>query len=258
MEKLKIQNKEKLLEMVEYYGGVVNLLPDEIDGYMNRGFNYYLLMDFKNAFTDFSKVVEIDPKNMIARCLMAFSRDRNNDHEKAVEDFQEILKIDPKFSDAYVGIGLMKLRKGKKSEGLKFLNKAVAVDPKNERACIYRGEVHFREKHYEDAIRDFEKVVSINPTLKKKVSTYLGKAHFKVGISHADKGNYERAIKHFTKSLSANPVNINGYLFRGEAYMNIENFSRAKKDLKKAQALDPHGSTGKTAAELLSIIKSIK
>lgn len=247
------EDRKKILEIIDYYDGVVELLPEESEGYINRGFNYYLLRDYKKAEEDFNKVKEIEPENLVIRCILGFSRDINNECQEALDEFVNIIEADPNFAEAYVGLALIKINHGKTDEGIKYLDRAIELDPKNERAYIYRGELHFFREDYAKTIEDFEKAAALNITAKSKVSNKLAKAHFKLGLVYSDEKNYDKAIEHLSSSLSIDPVNLDAYLFRGEAYMNIENYAKAMKDLKKASALDPRGSVGKTAAKLLTI-----
>lgn len=247
------EDRKKVLEIIDYYDGVVELLPEESEGYINRGFNYFLLHDYRKAIEDFGKVKEIEPDNLVIRCILGFSRDKNSECQEALDEFIDIIEADPNFSEAYVGLALIKINHDKTEEGLKYLDRAIELNPKNERAYIYRGDLYFFTKDYEKAITDYENAANINITTKTKVSKKLATAHFKLGLTYSDKKDYNKAIEHLSSSLSIDPVNLDAYLFRGEAYMNIEKYNKAIKDLKKASALDPRGSVGKTAAKLLTI-----
>lgn len=247
------EDRKKILEIIDYYDGVVELLPEESEGYINRGFNYFLLNNYKKAIEDFTKVKEIEPENLVIRCILGFSRDKNNESQEAIEEFVNIIEADPNFAEAYVGLALIKINHDKTEEGIKYLDRAIELDPKNERACIYRGDLYFFTKEYEKAIEDYDRVANMNSDAKTRISKKLAAAHFKQGLTCSDKKDYDKAIEYLSNSLSIDPVNLDAYLFRGEAYMNIENYGKAIKDLKKATALDPRGSVGKTAAKLLTI-----
>ena len=251
------EDKQKFLEMIDYFDGVVELLPDETEGYINRGFMFFLLQEFKRALDDFNKVVELEPDNLLIRCISGFSLDRLNQPQKAHDEFINILDIDPNFSDAYLGLALLKIKHGKAEEGISYLDRAVDLNPKNTRVYVLRGQLYHGKEDYDKAISDFEQALNTDVNIKNLIAKDLGEAYFKKGLTYSDKKEYEKAAELLSKSLSMDPVNPDGYLFRGEAYMNISKFSKARKDLKKAAALDHKGKVGKTARQLLEIVNKL-
>lgn len=251
-----IGNKKKLQEMIEYYSQVVDLLPDEAHGYLNRGFNYFLDNQFVNAENDFTKVIDLEPDNIVAFCLRGFSRDKNDKHTEAMEDFIRALEIDPRFAEAYVGMGLMKAKRAKYKESIKYFDRAIEIDSNNEKAYVYRGNASYHSKKYDQAISDYLKAIDINQKTEKEVAMKLGEASFKRGMYFSEREEeYEQAVNCFSLALKYLPARPEIYLYRAEAYMYLENNEDAKKDLQKVISLDPKGEAGNAASEMMDILE---
>jgi tetratricopeptide (TPR) repeat protein len=252
-----IPEKSKLQEMIEYYSGVIELLPDEPNGFFNRGFNYFLLQNFQRAFDDFTKVVEMESDNVTALCLRGFAADRIEEHQTAMEDFTRALEADPYFADAYTGMGLIKLRKGSLSEAVNYFDRAVDLEPDNEKGYLYRAEAYYRQKNPDKAMADFEKAMELKPELSDEINRKLANCRLQRGIELVETADFENAVPLLDNAISVYPGNAEAFLYRGEAWMNMEKFDLAAKDFTKAKELDPSGQTGKTAVELLDMIEDL-
>lgn len=243
--------------MIDYYSGVIELLPDEPNGYFNRGFNHFLLQNFIEAFEDLSRVIEMESDNVTALCLRGFAADRISKTQTAMEDFTRALESDPFFADAYTGIGLIKLRKGSFNEAVSYFDRAVDLDPDNEKGYLYRAEAFYRQKNSEKAIPDFEKVLDTRPDLYDEIIRKLTNCRLRRGIELVETADFENSVEILNKVIETWPSNADAYLHRGEAWMNMENFELAAEDFNRAITLDPAGEAGETASELLEMIEDL-
>lgn len=250
-----IANKDELKEKTEYYTQVIQLLPDEAHGYLNRGFNYFLLGDFKMAEEDFTRVIDLEPDNMVACCLRGFSRDKIEKHKEAMDDFIRALEIDPTFADAYVGMGLMKARRGMYNEAIKYFDQALEIDPNHEKSYAYRGNAYYHSQKYKNAVGDYNKALSLNPSLKDELSEKLGETSFWMGIHYSEKqGEYDKAVEHLNQAIKCIPDRPEIYLYRAEALMELEKIPEAKDDLETIIRIAPDSESGEAAREMLDLI----
>ena len=109
--------------------------------YNNRGNAYFRLRKFKEAVSDYTKAIEIDPggKAYYNRALALL---RLGDFSRAVSDLDKAIRNDPKSSRAYCGRGYALFKLGEYRRALDDLNEAVRIDPGYDDAYYNRGRTY--------------------------------------------------------------------------------------------------------------------
>ena len=64
--------------------------------------------DLYGAIADFTKQIELDPKDFIAFGNRGISKSSLGDYSGAIEDFTKSIKIEPNYADSYINRGLLK------------------------------------------------------------------------------------------------------------------------------------------------------
>jgi len=143
------QNKE-YIEAIKILDKIIELNPDFLGAYINRGADYSALVQYKKAIKSFTQVIKIDSTNSLAYFNLANNLKRLNEIKKSIK---------------YYDLALFHNKKGYKvlnierKQGLYFV-------PFNE---IYyeRGLANYDLKQYNDAIQDFSNCTNSSTTEKE-------------------------------------------------------------------------------------------
>lgn len=76
---------EKWQEAIAYYGRLVKMKPDYVEGYWYQGTAYYTLDDYANCRTAFRQVVRLAPKNGAAHAFLGLCEFGLKEYERALE-----------------------------------------------------------------------------------------------------------------------------------------------------------------------------
>ena len=82
------------------------------------------IQDYQGAIADFSKAIEINPKNEYAYFFRGLSKALLFDYRGAIADYSEAIEINPNSAGAYHNRGLSKISLGQKESGCLDLSKA--------------------------------------------------------------------------------------------------------------------------------------
>lgn len=74
--------------------------------------------DFKGAIADYTKVIELDPKNADAFNSRGEAKFDSGDKQGAIADYTRTIELDPKYADAYNNRGSAKSEFGDKQGAL--------------------------------------------------------------------------------------------------------------------------------------------
>lgn len=153
------QYKESVAALSEY----LRLMPEDPDGYAQRGMARYFSQDFENAIADFSFSIKRNPENATLRVYRGSAFNSTKDFDRAIDDFTHAIEVDPGSAMAYTLRGASWNEKGDSNKAAIDFEKAVVLDPKSHVAYINRGGFYYSHGNYEKAKLDFETVLKLNP-----------------------------------------------------------------------------------------------
>ncbi len=78
--------------------------PKFVPALYSRGYTFFSLEKYGQAFSDFNKVTELDPFHRDGFYMKATIQEYQGDLSSALENYRRVLEIDPKFSDAAVAV----------------------------------------------------------------------------------------------------------------------------------------------------------
>ena len=123
--------------------------------YLNQGNAKRQLKDFRGAIADFTKVIEINPKDKWIYYTRGEAKIGIKDYNGAIEDFNKALELDSEnslaFSDRYHALKIIEC------------SKKIQTDPTNTNAYCYRGDSKNSLLDYTGAIADYTRVIEIDP-----------------------------------------------------------------------------------------------
>ena len=148
---------------IEDYDKAIDLNPDYAIAYNNRGLARHNKGDLDGAIADFDKAIVLDPDYAIAYYNRANARYNKNDVDGAIEDYDKAIDLNPDFAIAYVNRGNARGKQGDLKGAVADFDRAIELDPEYAAAYSNRGEAYFALKRYDRALADFKKSEELSP-----------------------------------------------------------------------------------------------
>ncbi|XP_077095050.1 uncharacterized protein ttc6 isoform X1 [Siphateles boraxobius] len=242
----------EVLMAMEDYAKTFTIDSTRTDAIMAHGIQHFNSYKWMVALEDFTLLLKQEPGNAIARTYRGRIYSKLGQFEKSIEDFSLAVHWDPSDWLAFYHRGCL-LRKIIPDKALRDLSTSVLINDSAENlsAFLHRGLVYTTLQHWRQAMADFEVVIKLDRT--------AAVAHVSLGLIcmlKMDRNN--EAIKRFSNALKADPTHVKAYVCRARAYYNVNNLSRAVKDLTRAihmkpDAYDLHIMRGKYLYEMKKI-----
>ena len=222
--------------------------------------------DDQQAWADFKRAIELDPKQAEAFAGRGWLHAMRGEYDPAVVDSTEAIRLDPKCVDAYVdrafvyqsterqGLADADIRTAQEinSKALEFClpkgvqwsdprpdarqivarcDEALKINDRNFTAYLNRGFAHYLLAQHEKSIEDYTAALQINPTYSQGYN-YRGLSHFALN-------NLARAIVDFSASIHFDPTFKWPYVNRAASWVSLGHSDHALEDLDKAIEIDP-------------------
>ncbi|XP_044127196.1 tetratricopeptide repeat protein 6 [Bufo gargarizans] len=260
----------KFLQALEALTSAVRNRSGFCDAYYQRGLCRMRLQQSK-CVQDFNKALQINPGHFQAfLCRAAFYGFRKR-YSKAIMNCNAAIKVQPHSVRAYLYRGALKYYIKAYKLAIQDLTKATELDPSCSLVYYNRGVCYHQIKMYEEALKDYGivlllggwkevdlKVLVNRGLLYLELHDYANaledfkavamktpgdmKIHQVIGNCHHRLQQYEEAVRAFSQVLEINPLTPEGYIGRGNAYMEYghqEGIKRAQADFVKALHLKP-------------------
>ena len=160
-------------ELQDYRGAIVDynkaieLDPEFIDAYYNRGCSKHKLQDYIGAIEDLTKVIELDSAVNIAYYGRGLSKYLLHEYTEAIADFNKAIDLNPYEKKAYYFRGLSKQKLLDNRGAITDYNQTIELDSDFINAYKSRGICKFELKDYRGAVIDFNKVIELDPNNKE-------------------------------------------------------------------------------------------
>ena len=224
---------------------------EDYRSYSYRAYVRSLLNKNIEGREDIKKAIGLKPEEefpYVVKGLMDL-KDKNIKDAKIAIDKSK--KFNPKNEVDYVILGNIYITSNNKDKALEYFNKAIDKSPSYSMAYVGRGEFFTSEKKYEEAIRDYEKALELNPTnhyaVKGEIDLLVSKGDYNKAIQFGEKKllkkenitidvlssianaydnnkDYKGLINLSEKIIKENEESYLGYLYKGSAYYNINDY----------------------------------
>ncbi len=128
-----------------------------------RGFAHDKLRDFKSAVADYSRALQIDPKNAYAFYNRGISHDRSGDFASAIADFTKAISLLPTNADFYHNRGFCYRKQGNFSLAISDYTRALELDPRHFKAVYNRAFSYDKMGDLEEAVADYTRAIELEP-----------------------------------------------------------------------------------------------
>lgn len=97
---------------ITLYTQVLEVDPEHINAYLQRGFCHTLLKEYEPAIADFSAAIARKPDHLWAYTSRGSAYNKLGRHDEAMADFDRVIAIDPKNEEAFNNRGWARKAKG--------------------------------------------------------------------------------------------------------------------------------------------------
>jgi excisionase family DNA binding protein len=213
------------------YTRAIELDPNYVSAYNNRGNARYHLGDMEGAIADYTKAIELDPKDAFAYSNRGIVRRNLGDLAGAITDYNKAIELDPNYVYAYSNRGNARSDLGDLAGAIADYNKAIELDPNYVYAYNNRGNARSDLGDLAGAITDYNKAIELDPN---DAFAYSNR-----GIVRLNLGDLAGAITDYNKAIELDPNYVYAYNNRGNARYYLGDLERAMADYTKAIELDP-------------------
>lgn len=222
--------------------------PTNEKAYLYRGLANAALHNDVGAIEDFTKAIELDPRDPQPYFRRGEQYARyDNDFlivAKVITDQTRAISLSPTLTKAYLLRGeayqnvALRTRYGLYDRvlaeyAIADLSKVIEAEPTNEHAIWNRGFSYSMAGNYRQAVKDYSTLIGLRPS--------DGSIYHDRGRALANLGLRDEAIADFTKAIALNPKHSNPREARGELYLQGGEFQLAIDDFTVALALFPEG-----------------
>lgn len=200
------------------------------EAYFLRGIAKYELEDNIGAERDFSKALELNPKNHEAFLYRGVCRSQLLRYKEAFEDFNKALKLNSDDWRIYTNRALTNLRLDRYVDAIADCNRIIDLKKDNSETYLLRGEAKAGLEMYKVAIADFERAMEKDSTSMRPV-LHRGIARTKLEL-------YELAIADFNRAMPLDTTSALPLFHRGVAYAQMGKHQQALNDFN--EVLEQH------------------
>ena len=153
-------------------------------------------------------------------------------YELVLEDCNKAVELNPEDYKVYTARSLIYQQQQQYELALEDCNKAVELNPSEPMLFYNRGWIYNLKGESELALADYSQAIELG---SQNASLYYTR-----GLNYHHKREYDLAIRDFgeTIELGSDPEKALALYFRGEAWLHLQKWERAKSDLMNAEAMD--------------------
>jgi tetratricopeptide (TPR) repeat protein len=177
------------------YLGLIADTSQEPSFYANRGATYLKQGQYQQAISDYSRAIELDPKNAVTYSNRGGGYFELGKYQEAVADHTKAIELDPNQGGYYTSRGNSYHLMKDYQRAFADCDKAISLgskDPAGSYNC--RGNALFRMNNFQAATADYDRSIQIDPD--------SAAVYFNRGRSHYYLKNRQLANSDFDKAVS--------------------------------------------------------
>ena len=226
-------HKDEVDSAFKDFNTAIDLNPQGFEAYIHRGIVFISRGEANSAIKDCSKAIELNLQYAQAYCLRGLAFLMKDEFCRAIKDFNKAIELKSDYAAAYNKRGDAYCQKGDFDQAIQDCSKAIELKPEYAEAYSDRGMAYCQKGDFDQAIQDCSKAIELKP---EDAATYYLR-----GITYAARGDFDAAIEDYSKVIDLNPKNPEDgivYANRGEAWLHLRDWEKAKADLTAAKDMD--------------------
>ena len=214
------------------FGEALRREPDNVAALINRGLAYYGTEQYDEALADFDNAAAADPNAAEVYANRGIVRVALDDLDGAIDDFDQAIELDANSVIAYTNRALVHRSRGDLREAIFDYQKAIDLEPNYAEAWSALGFIFLSTDYFGEAIEHLSKAIELQP--------FAGEHYYNRGNAHAGLEDFKEAIDDYTKAIELDEEDIQSYLNRGLARLKRQDFNGAIDDWTRAIDIDPY------------------
>lgn len=182
---------------INLYSRVIQLYPQFVEAYNNRGLDLNALGRCQEAADSFHMAIQIRPDFVEAHSNLGVVLNELGSYEEALASFLAVLQMLPNHVDALVNVSTSLLHMKRYAEAEQVLLKAVSVNPEDVTAITNMGNLYALLKRWDEAAMAYQKALELEPNRSDALSG--------LGTLCAETKQWDAAISLCTKALQLKP-----------------------------------------------------
>lgn len=144
------------------FSSIAAASPSPTIDYFQRGYECNVeKKDYDCAIINYSKYIELNPNNVVAYHNRGNAYANKGNYEQAIKDYNKAIELNPNYAEAYYGRGYVYNNKSDYEQAIKDYTKAIELSPQNAGAYNNRGIAYKNKGNYEQAIKDYTKAIEL-------------------------------------------------------------------------------------------------
>ena len=253
--------------------------PLQINHYIGRSACYMNILQFDRALADVEKILQIDPKHVVATMFRGEHYSLQKDYQAALACFNRVIELAPEKASTYIDRGMLSFEQGEAAQALGDLNHGIALMGTFPLSFFLRSLVQYRLNNPDASRADLETALglsqkaalvvdSFNLNVYKEqldwANCYYGWAlekFPKLGFACQGRGDanfvndrFAQALEDYTRAIQLMPREAILYLRRGRAYVAAAQPQLAAEDFQQVEKLTKLAHLRRWANEALAAL----
>lgn len=246
-------SQQDTLRAIQDYDQAINLRPDFVEAYNNRGIAFGRLAittkplisnDLACVFwypNSTNSYISTNPPKIeyeISFANQGFGSQTQaiysikSNTEKAIADFEKAIQINPKSIEVYYNRGVAYINSCQDDSAINDFTETLKLDPSFVAAYNNLGNIYARSQQYQKAIEVYDKAIELDPN--------AAELFYNRGLVYGSMESDQKAITDYSKATNINPEFIAAYYVRGLAYSKLGEYGKAIEDMSLVITTSPN------------------
>jgi tetratricopeptide (TPR) repeat protein len=161
-------------------------------------------------------------------------------YEDAFIDYQRVIQLEPKVSYTFIKRGVLYARQRRYDKALGDFDHAIKLDSMYYAGYYEKGIVYQALEKYEESIENYERAYYLYPPLKQTLheSLKICEGYNNLGMFYLKNNKVSEALQNFNDAIAWNSNFHEPFLNRGITFRNLQFYDAALSDFKKVLELD--------------------
>ncbi len=255
----------------ELYTKAIEINPEYMDAYINRGLVNNELQKYEESIKDYDKAIELDSKCALAYNNRGYTKYKQQNYNGALEDYNRAILLNPKFQMAidnkarlfqdvcmeddkdfsekyYLSLGIMDVNLGNFADAVRSLDEVLKYNSSSKLAYFYKGIAYHSLGKNEEAYYNYTKAIEID---RNMVDAYYNRGQL------IAKTNPKQALDDFVSAVALDSKFVDAYYSIAALQKNLGQYKEAVKNLDKVIELEPQAVNAKALKKLI-LMKYLK
>ncbi len=222
------------LAIADYSQAIAVHLQDA-RAYANRGLATYDNGDYELGIVDYDQAIELAPNLAAAHYNRGNAYYDDDDVQSAIDSYDRAIRADATFAEAWYMRGVMRRQREEPDLALGDLDRAIVLRPNMVEAYNERGLVYEDTEDLNRAAEDYDKALALRPD-------YMP-ATVNRGNIYYQRDDWERALAYYDRAIELQPDTPQAHHNRGYALFQLEQYDLALEAAQSAITLEPEDAS---------------